>query len=97
VPDAREARARLSEEPSIDLLLTDVVLPGGMSGPEFAAIAQKRYPDLRVLFMSGYTENALGRDGILDDRNRLLTKPFTRAELARSVREALDDEPAVRP
>jgi len=92
VRDAREAEARIAEEPSIDLLLTDVVLPGGMSGPAFAAVARERRPDLRVVYMSGYAENAFGPNGILDDSDRLISKPFRRAELARTVREALDDE-----
>jgi PAS domain S-box-containing protein len=80
----------LDERPgSIDLLLTDVVMPG-MGGREVAARAVERRPDLRVLFMSGYLDDELLRGLVEGDEVTLLRKPFTREQLLRGVREALD-------
>jgi signal transduction histidine kinase len=73
----------------IDLLLADVVLPGGMKGNEVARRLQALRPDLRVLFMSGYTENAIVHHGRLDDGVQLIGKPFTREVLARKISEIL--------
>jgi len=73
----------------ISLLLTDVVLPGGMSGAELAIEAQKMRPGLRVLFMSGFARNVFTDLGIRETDVALLQKPFRRNELARKVREAL--------
>ncbi len=74
----------------IDLLLTDVVLPRGMSGPQLARQAQARHPGLQVLYMSGYTRNAIIHNGVLDQGVHLLTKPFLKQELALAVRNCLD-------
>jgi signal transduction histidine kinase len=82
--------ARLTEDPPYDLLLTDVVMPGKMNGRGLADEARRRYADMGVLFMSGYTENAIVHNGHLDVGNRLLSKPFHKAELARAVRDAID-------
>jgi PAS domain S-box-containing protein len=87
---AQAALALLERKVSVDLLLTDVVLPGGTNGAELARRASAARPDLRVLFMSGYTENAVIHHGRLDPGVELLGKPFTRATLARSVRAVLD-------
>ena len=73
----------------VDLLLTDVVMPL-MSGPELRDRLASLAPGLRTLFMSGYTDDAIGRHGALEPGARLLAKPFTAAELTRRVREALD-------
>ncbi|WP_051609173.1 ATP-binding protein [Fodinicurvata fenggangensis] len=73
-----------------DLLLTDVMLPGGMTGKQVADEAVKRAPGLKVLFMSGYTENAIVHHGRLDPGVQLLSKPFRMADLARKVRGVLD-------
>lgn len=74
-----------------DLLLTDVMLPGGMSGKDVATEATRRRPGLKVLYMSGYTENAIVHHGRLDRGVKLLGKPFRLDELARKLRDALDN------
>ena len=73
---------------SIDLLLTDVVMPG-MSGPALAQRLIGQHPSLRVLYMSGYAEEAIERQGSLPAGGELLDKPFTADQLARRVREAI--------
>jgi PAS domain S-box-containing protein len=73
---------------SIDLLLTDVVMPG-MSGPALAQRLLSRHPSLRVLYMSGYAEEAIERQGSLPAGGDLLEKPFTADQLARRVRAAM--------
>ncbi|MDZ7827670.1 MAG: response regulator [Gammaproteobacteria bacterium] len=84
------ARELLELHDDIALLLTDVVLPGGMNGRELARLALERRPGLRVLFSSGYTENAIVHQGRLDAGVELLPKPYTRLELAAKVRKVLD-------
>jgi len=77
---------------TIDLLLTDVIMPG-MNGRELATHISKLLPEVRVLYMSGYTENAIGHDGTLDPGINLLQKPFSLPALKDRVREVLDSEP----
>ncbi|MGE3650291.1 MAG: PAS domain S-box protein [Reyranellaceae bacterium] len=88
--DGQQALARLAESSPFQLLLSDVVMPGGMNGRALAEQAQARQPGLRVLFMSGYAPDAVVRNGQLGHNVRLLTKPFRRIDLARAVRAALD-------
>ena len=76
---------------TIDLLLTDVIMPG-MNGRELAVQITHLLPDIRVLYMSGYTENAIGHDGMLDAGINLLQKPFSLPALKDRVREVLDSE-----
>ena len=75
---------------TLDLVLTDVVLPAGMNGTQVAAEAERLHPGIGVVYMSGYTENAVIHHGRLDEGVSLLQKPFRREELARKVREILD-------
>ncbi|HWV13155.1 MAG TPA: PAS domain S-box protein [Sphingobium sp.] len=74
----------------VDLLFTDVVLPGGMTGADVAREAAARRPDIKILFATGYARNAIFHHGRLDPGVELLTKPFTYADLAGKVREVLD-------
>jgi CheY-like chemotaxis protein len=76
----------------IDLLLTDVVLPKGMNGPELAREARARRPGMKVLYMSGYPRAAIFRNGALDADTHLLSKPFAKSELARMVRGVMDEK-----
>jgi signal transduction histidine kinase len=89
--DGPEAIAILDRVGRLDLLFTDVVLPKGMNGTALAREAQRRRPQLKVLYMSGYTANAIIHHGMLDKGVHLLTKPFRKVELARKVRQVLDD------
>ncbi|KZD07844.1 hybrid sensor histidine kinase/response regulator [Oceanibaculum pacificum] len=74
----------------IDLLLTDVTLPGGVNGRKLAERAQAHYPHLRVVFMSGYTRNAIIHHGRLDADVDFLPKPFRIGEMAQIIRRVLD-------
>jgi PAS domain S-box-containing protein len=79
----------LRSDAPIDLLFTDVIMPGGMNGSDLAAAARTLRPDLRLLFTSGYTEDAIVRSGRLDPGLLLLNKPYPLIELARKTRAAL--------
>lgn len=87
--DGKQALAILEGQAPIDLVFTDVILPGGMTGRELAERAGTLRPGVRVLFTSGYTESSIVHQGKLDDGVHLLSKPYRREELARKIREAL--------
>jgi PAS domain S-box-containing protein len=92
--NATEALALIDGDTPIDLLFTDVVMPGGMNGRQLADEARKRRPGLKVLFTSGYTENAIVHHGRLDPGVLLLAKPYRKPQLAQMIRIALDAAPA---
>jgi DNA-binding NtrC family response regulator len=77
------------DHPRPDLLLTDVVMPG-VSGPELAGRMTERWPEVRVLYMSGYTDGMLADHGVDLDAIKLLRKPFATEELLRAVAGTLD-------
>jgi CheY-like chemotaxis protein/two-component sensor histidine kinase len=88
--EGNAALAIVDSEPTIDLLFTDVVLPGGMNGPDIARAAQARRPGLKVLYTSGYTGNAIQQLEALASEVRLLSKPYAIEDLAQTVRGMLD-------
>ncbi len=87
--NAAEALNIIDNHATIDLLFTDVIMPGSMNGRELADEALKRRPSLKALFTSGYTENAIVHHGRLDAGVLLLAKPYRKSELARMIRVAL--------
>ena len=87
--NAAEALKIIDDGAEIDLLFTDVIMPGGMNGRQLADAAAKRRPRLKTLFTSGYTENAIMHHGRLDPGVLLLAKPYRKGELARMIRIAL--------
>jgi signal transduction histidine kinase/CheY-like chemotaxis protein len=89
-PEAEELFHRRGEE--VDLLVTDVVMPE-LNGRELAGRLQRVRPDLKVLFVSGYTDDALAHYGIVDGETAFLPKPFDARTLTRKVRELLDHVP----
>ncbi|TVR08697.1 MAG: PAS domain S-box protein, partial [Salinarimonadaceae bacterium] len=89
-PTGREALKIIEQTLEIDLLFTDVVMPGGMGGRDLVDAARKIRPDLKVLFTSGYTENSIVHNGRLDPGVDLLSKPYRRDQLALKIRKILD-------
>ncbi|WP_052697841.1 response regulator [Luteibacter yeojuensis] len=87
--DAESALSIIDSGIAIDLLFTDVVMPGPLRSPDLARKAVERQPRMAVLFTSGYTENAIVHGGRLDEGVELLSKPYTREALARRVRHVL--------
>lgn len=87
--DATRALAILETPAGIDLLFTDVVMPGPVGSPELATLARNRRPGLAVLFTSGYAEDVIVHDGRLDSGIALLSKPYSREVLARKLRDML--------
>jgi PAS domain S-box-containing protein len=88
-PDATRALELLDTHEDIDLLFTDVVMPGGLDGRQLAAAASARRPELKVLFTSGYTDNAIVHHGRLDPGVVLLNKPYRLAELAAKLHSVI--------
>jgi len=88
--DAPSALEALDRNSRVNMLFTDVVLPGGMNGPQLAEEINRRCPGVSVLFTSGYTDDAIIHQDRLDERVELLSKPFRKSDLARKVRAVLD-------
>jgi signal transduction histidine kinase/ActR/RegA family two-component response regulator len=87
--DGNDALRKLGTDMHVDLLFTDIVMPGAVNGWELAELAQKARPKLRVLFTSGYALETLTAHGRLRDGSVILAKPYRKAELSRRLREAL--------
>jgi PAS domain S-box-containing protein len=88
--DGPSALRLLERQTRVDLLFSDVVLPGGLTGAQVAAQARELRPDLKVLFTTGYARNAIIHQGRLDKGVQLITKPFSFSDLAAKVRDVLD-------
>src|SRR4029079_10222499 len=95
--NAAEALAAIERGVTIDLLFTDVIMPGGMNGRELAMQVMERRPLIRVLYTSGYTEDAITHHQRLDPGVHLLPKPYRKSDLARMVRNALAETEATVP
>jgi CheY-like chemotaxis protein len=87
--NAKNALAIIESGAQIDLLFTDVVMPGSLRSPELARLAKTRLPRLAVLFTSGYTQNAIVHGGKFDAGVELPSKPYTREALATRIRDVL--------
>jgi PAS domain S-box-containing protein len=92
--DSQSGLKVLQSDVRIDLLITDVGLPGGLNGRQMADAARQRRPDLRVLFITGYAENAALGDGHLEPGMHVLTKPFTMDVLGRRIKSIITAKPA---
>jgi PAS domain S-box-containing protein len=90
--DGPSALRLLERQGRVDLLFSDVVLPGGMTGAQVAEQARQLKPSLKVLFTTGYARNAIIHQGRLDKGVKLITKPFSSADLAARIRDVLDDQ-----
>jgi PAS domain S-box-containing protein len=86
-----QALALIDERQDIDLLFTDMIMPGGMTGAELARQALRQNPTLKVLFTSGYTDTVILDKEMLLSSEKILSKPYLRHQLAQKVREVLDD------
>jgi CheY-like chemotaxis protein len=84
-----EALDIIGSAAAIDLLFTDVIMPGQINGRQLADEASRQRPALKTLYTSGYTENAIVHHGRLDTGALLLTKPYRKSDLARMIRRAL--------
>jgi len=91
--NAAEALALLDKGATFDLLLTDVIMPGGMNGRQLADEIARRRTAVKVLFTSGYTENAIVHHGRLDPGVALLNKPYRKKDLAEKIRQVLGAAP----
>ncbi len=90
--DAESGLGVLEARSEVALLFTDIMLIGPMNGIDLAVLATERYPGLRVVYTSGYTEQAPDLDGSVGGRLHFLAKPYRKAEMARVIRAALDED-----
>ncbi|WP_262273223.1 response regulator [Microvirga yunnanensis] len=89
--DGPSGLALFDRHPEVSLLFTDVVLTGPLNGRKVADEALRRRPDLKVLFTTGYTRNAIVHHGRLDEGVNLITKPFTAQSLALKIQQMLEN------
>jgi CheY-like chemotaxis protein len=94
--DGHSALKVLQSNARVDLLITDVGLPGGMNGRQIADAARVRRPELKVLFITGYAENAVMRNGYLEPGMQIMIKPFTMEALATRIQDVVAGERAAR-
>lgn len=87
--NGHEGLAAIESMPDLDMVLSDVIMAGGMNGPELAAKAIKLRPELKILFMSGYAPGSMRQMQDLPDEIELVNKPFTRADLTEKVKRTL--------
>jgi CheY-like chemotaxis protein len=87
--DGPQAIDILSRGHPVDLVFTDLIMPGGMSGREVAARARQLNPDIRVLLTSGYAEELVHGDGLKREKLKVLRKPYRQADLMAAIREVL--------
>jgi CheY-like chemotaxis protein len=90
--DGRAALKHIEHGEPFDLLFTDVIMPGGVTGRQLAEEVKKRRPGTKVLYTSGYTDSAVIHHGRLDKDMLLLMKPYRKSQLAAMVRQALGGE-----
>jgi signal transduction histidine kinase/ActR/RegA family two-component response regulator len=93
--NADEASVVLRQGGTIDLLFTDVVMPGTMTSPQLAMLARQLHPGIKVLFTSGYSEDAITQNGTLKQGVGLLPKPYNKDDLARAIRSSLTGNKAL--
>jgi CheY-like chemotaxis protein len=87
--DGAAALALVDQGAKFDLLFTDVIMPGGINGRQLADAVAARRPGMKVLYTSGYTDDAIVHEGHLDPGVALLRKPYRKADLAQKIREVL--------
>src|SRR5690606_5944060 len=92
--NGQAALALLAEKPGIDLVFSDQVMPGGISGLDLAAAVRERFPNMRVVLTSGYSADLIGREKVDGLGLKVLRKPYQQAQLARILCEALDGDGA---
>ncbi|WP_128926387.1 ATP-binding protein [Bradyrhizobium guangxiense] len=91
--DGASALALVDQGAKFDLLFTDIIMPGGMNGRELAEAVRLRRPGVKVLYTSGYSDDAIVHEGHLDPGVALLGKPYRKSELSQKIREVLAGEP----
>ena len=88
---AQTALSVLDQTGAIDLVLSDVVLPAAMNGPDLMAEFRRRVPTIKIIYMTGYAEQAFDHTGELEEGTRLIQKPFKKTDFANAIRETLDE------
>jgi len=91
-PDGKAAMSLLQRTSYVDVLLTDVIMPNGVSGLDLARKAAAIYPNIKILFMSGYNDNVDVHKGVVDAEFMLLNKPFSSEDLQRALSELMGNE-----